>query len=306
MTEQKAPRSTPVVAFGNQKGGVTKTTTVVNVAAALSEMGKRVLVWDLDTNPSSTRLFGIPEGVNVLGTFEVLTQAEEASDVIVSPGELEDMTLPENVELIPSHTKMQTLEKVLAGQEDDVFTTPNPDLLSDALSQIADQYDFVFLDTAPSMTPATKAAYLAASHFVLTAIPEPLAMESLVTAIRFMQAAKKAGNKNLQLMGVVLSQIPGRTTRLAKTLIAEAEEQFTGEFQSPYKTTISTSTTVPTAQKERKTIVQAAPDHKVAEQYRALAREFLARFEAFERASEPEGRPLTAPAPSVKEGVANG
>ena len=107
-------KNTRVVAFGNQKGGVTKTSTVVNLAAALSERGKSVLVWDLDVNCGSTRLFGLPQGLNVYGTYEVMVGEEAPADVVICPGDHEAVDLPENVHLIAAHTKLEGLEAAIA------------------------------------------------------------------------------------------------------------------------------------------------------------------------------------------------
>lgn len=226
----------------------------------------------------------------------MLIGAESAADVVVRPGDLEDTTLPEHVHLIPSHTKVEGLEKALANQEG-IFTVVNPDLLSGPLREVSQNYHFVFLDTAPSMTPATKAAYLAADYFILTAIPEPLAMESLATAIRYIKQANGAGNTALRLMGVVLSRIPGRTTRLAKGLIEEAHAVFSqgDEFWPPFSTQISTSTAVPSSQKKHMTMVQYDPEHKVSQQNRQLARELVQRFEKLEETTIiPAAKPVSA------------
>lgn len=275
-----------VVAFGNQKGGVTKTSTIVNLAAALSELGKRVLVWDLDVNCGSTRLFGVPEGVNVYGTYEVMSGEENATDVIIRPGDLEEVSLPENVHLIPAHTKLEGIEAALA-QKHGPFATGHESLRA-PLASIASEYDFVFLDTSPSMTPPTKAAYMAANYFILTAVPERLAIEGLVNAIRYIKHAHQGGNPKLKLMGVVMNQVPGKETRLSRALLAEVERHFGGgdPYHRPYVNHISASTVVPTVQQFGKTLFEAEPEHKVTNQYRALARELIERFEAYEASSE--------------------
>lgn len=282
MTEQVGTRRGRVVAFGNQKGGVTKTSTIVNLAAALSEMGQKVLVWDLDVNCGSTRLFGLPGELNVYGTYEVMTGDEEARDVIVQPGDFEEVSLPDNVHLIPAHTKLEGIEAALAAKHGPFAVSH--DALRGPLESIAQEYDFVFLDTSPSMTPPTKAAYMAAQFFILTAVPERLAIEGLVNAVRYISHAHKGGNGALRLMGVVMNQVPGRHTKLSRLLLGEVEKHFGGgdEFRRPFKTHITQSTMVPSVQQSGKTLIQAAPDHKVTQQYRTLARELLARFEKFE------------------------
>lgn len=269
---------THVVAFGNQKGGVTKTSTVVNLAAALSERGKKVLVFDLDVNCGSTRLFGVPQGVNVYGTYEVMLGDEMPQDVVIRPGDMDTVNLPENVHLIAAHTKLEGIESALA-KEQGPFASSH-EALRGPIASLRGQYDFIFLDTSPSMTPPTRAAYMAAEYFVLTAVPERLAIEGLVNAIQYIKHARKGGNPNLRLMGVVMNQVPGRATRLSTALIEEVDKHFSAgdEYMRRYENSISASTVVPTVQQGGKTLFEEAPDHKVTHQYRALAEEFEARF----------------------------
>jgi len=304
MSAAQPVRNARVVAFGNQKGGVTKTSTIVNLAAVLSERGYRVLVWDLDVNCACTRLFGVPEGLNIYGTFEVMTGQETAQECIIRPGDLETATLPENVHLIAAHTRLEDVEGALEGKLGP-FTKPW-EVLRSPVASLKGEYDFVFLDTSPSMTLPTKAAYMAAEYFILTAIPERLAIEGLVNAVRYIEHAWKGGNPNLRLMGVVMNQVPGRPTRLSTALLAEVDKLFgpkRGEFARRYQSYITASTIVPSVQQSGRTLVEAAPDHKVTNQYRALAEEIVARFAALDgQQSKEEGRP---PVPAMTE-AANG
>jgi len=269
---------THVVAFGNQKGGVTKTSTVVNLAAALSERGKKVLVFDLDVNCGSTRLFGVPQGVNVYGTYEVMLGDELPEDVVIRPGDMDTVNLPKNVHLIAAHTKLEGIESALANKQGP-FTSSH-DSLSSPIASLQGQYDYIFLDTSPSMTPPTKAAYMVAEYFILTAVPERLAIEGLVNAIQYIKHARRSGNSNLRLMGVVMNQVPGRATRLSTALIEEVDKHFSAgdEYMRRYENSISASTVVPTVQQGGKTLFEEAPDHKVTQQYRSLAEEFEQRF----------------------------
>lgn len=301
-------RHTRVVAIGNQKGGVTKTSTVVNLAAALAERGRHVLVWDLDVNCGSTRLFGIPNGFNVYGTYEVMTGEEAAEDVIVTPGELDQVRLPKGVHLIPAHPKLENVEAALS-QKNGPFWSIH-ETLKKPMQSLMGKYDYILLDTSPSMTPPTKAAYLAARYFVLAAIPEKLAMEGLVNAINYIQFARSSGNADLKLMGIVMNQVPGKMTRLARAILAEIDQVFSqgDEYMQRFKTEIHTSTVVPTLQQSGKYLFEAEPDHKVTHQFRELAGEFEARFDKFEGVKpQPVAQPVVEvkPAP-VMEAVANG
>ncbi len=269
---------TRVVAFGNQKGGVTKTSTVVNLAAALSERDKRVLIWDLDVNCGSTRLCGLPQGLNVFGTYEVMVGDESPEDVIIRPGDLDTVNLPKNVHLIAASTKLEGIEAELVAKHGPFATSHNA--LKDPIASLNGHYDYIFLDTSPSMTPPTKAAYMATQYFVLTAVPERLAIEGLVNAIQYIKHARQSGNPTLRLMGVVMNQVPGRPTRLSRTLLEEVDRHFGvgDEFMRRFESNISASTIVPSVQQQGVTLFDAAPDHKVTQQYRELAAEFEARF----------------------------
>lgn len=269
---------THVVAFGNQKGGVTKTSTVVNLAAALSERGKKVLVFDLDVNCGSTRLFGVPQGINVYGTYEVMLGEELPEDVVICPGDMDTVNLPENVHLIAAHTKLEGIESALANKQGPFASSHNS--LRGPIDSLRGQYDYIFLDTSPSMTPPTKAAYMVAQYFILTAVPERLAIEGLVNAIQYIKHARSSGNPDLRLMGVVMNQVPGRATRLSTALIEEVDKHFSAgdEFMRRYENSISASTIVPTVQQGGKTLFEEAPDHKVTQQYRDLAEELENRF----------------------------
>src|SRR3954447_16932402 len=102
---------TTVIAVGNQKGGVAKTTNAVHLAAALGELGRRCLIIDLDINQCATRRFGIPSEA-FLGTYEMLIGEEEAEDVIIT-GEDEGVELPKNVDLISARRNLENVDKAL-------------------------------------------------------------------------------------------------------------------------------------------------------------------------------------------------
>lgn len=263
-------KETRVIAVGNQKGGVGKTTSAVNIAAALGERGRLCLLWDLDMNHNATRQFGVPPD-SFLGTFEVLIGAEKAIDVILKPGEVEGTELPTNVHLIPSKRKLEAIGQVLA--QEDKFQAPQ-DILLEPLRGLRGLYDYIILDTAPNATPPTVAAYKAADYFVLTAQPEPWAVEGLNEALRDIKAVQRRGNENLQLLGVIVASVDKRT-RLAIALTEYVERVFGA---AKFQTTISRSTVVPDSQRSRQTLFQTAPGHAVTNQYRQLAEEIEARI----------------------------
>lgn len=270
MEEQDGKRPTTVIAVGNQKGGVAKTTNTVHLAAALGELGRKCLIIDLDMNQGATRHLGIPSEA-FLGTFEMLIGEEAAEDVIIT-SEDEGVELPENVHLISARRNLEKVDQALLHQNKFLITQ---DVLIEPLKSLEGKYDYIFLDTAPNANVPTVAAYKAARWFILSAFPDPFAISGLTDALADIQAAQRHGNKELRILGVVLSGVDGRKTRLASTLIDYVEKAFSidGRPSAKFKTIISRSTVVPEAQKIAKTVFQTDPTHKVAQQYRALAQE---------------------------------
>jgi chromosome partitioning protein len=276
MAEQQERLQTQVVAFGNQKGGVGKTTNTVHVAAALGEVGKKVLIIDLDMNAGATKHFGI-KGEGFLGTFEVLTGSEQPLDVVLRHGE-EDVSLPKGVELISSCRKLEQIDQVLLSKNKFQSTT---DVLLAPIRALRGTYDYIFLDTAPNATSPTISAYKAADWFVLTAMPEPFAIAGLNEALTDIRDAQEHGNPNLKLLGLILCSVD-RRTKLANDLNHYVHGAFSpdGKTSAKFDTTISRSTVVGQTQEAQKTLFQTHSRHELTQQYRALAREFDGRVQS--------------------------
>jgi len=211
MESEQSALTTSIIAVGNQKGGVGKSTTTVHLAAALGELGRRCLVIDLDMNQGATRQLGIPSE-SFLGALEVLTGEEHAADVIIT-GEDDDVDLPNNVHLISARRNLEAIDKSLLSSNKFIIMQ---DVLIAPLQELQGKYDYIFLDTAPNATTPTIAAYKAARWFILAAMPDPLAIAGLNDALTDIQGAQKNGNPSLRVLGVLLSGVDGRRTRLAK------------------------------------------------------------------------------------------
>lgn len=290
-------RTTRVIAVGNQKGGVGKTTNTVHIARALAERGRKVLIIDLDMNHGATRHFGVePEAF--LGSFEMLVGAEPAENLILTHEEAEEgVSLPENLDLIPAARKLEGIDQAVMNRSK--FMTPQ-DVLRVPIESLRGKYDYVFLDTAPNATLPTLAAYMNADYFILSAMPDPFAIAGLNDAMRDIVDARKRGNTRLALLGVVISAVDKRTS-LANSLSDFVEKSFkTGANTESvkFKTSIGRSTVIPQTQKVGKTLFETHSTHKITDEYRELAEEIEERLERI------EGR--SAAKVSERRKVANG
>jgi len=273
---QDHDRITHVIAVGNQKGGVGKTTNTVHLAAALGQMGKKCLVWDLDMNHGATLHLGVPpEAFD--GTFLVLTEERTPEEVIITEHE-QDLELPENVHLIPSSRELERLEAVLAAK--DRFYDARR-ILINPLRRLRGQYDYIFLDTAPNATAPTIASYVAADWFVISVIPESFALNGMRECLKDIRRARQPElNPNLALLGIIVSGLDQRIT-LARQYTAEIHESFKveGSPSRMFDTTISRAAVIPRVQKLGKSLFQTDPTHKVAKQYLSLASEMDRRVQ---------------------------
>ncbi len=265
-------KKTRIIAVGNQKGGVGKSTVSTHLAAALGELGRKCLIWDLDSNSGTTRCFNVPE--TFLGAYEVMIGDEDAQDVVISNDPVEGLHLPRNVDVIIARRNLDTLDDTLRSRN---RFADGRDSLKTPLARLDGKYDYIFLDTAPNTNPPTMAAYKAAEWFIISAIPDPLAIKGINDAMADIQAVRDNGNPKLQLLGVVLSCVD-RRTRLAIQLSSFVHEAFptnSGSFQVQ----LSRAVAIPEAQKVGRTVLQTDPHHKLSEQYRELARELEARLD---------------------------
>jgi chromosome partitioning protein len=269
LMEQEV-RATQVIAIGNQKGGVGKTTNTVHLASALGRMGRKCLIWDLDMNHGATLHLGVPpEAFD--GTFMVLAEERKPEEVVIDEEE-PDVDLPQNVHLIPSSRDLEKLEAVLAAK--DRFYDPRR-ILVKPIASLRGKYDYIFLDTAPNATAPTIASYVAADWFIISVIPESFALNGMREALKDIRRARQPElNPNLTLLGIVVSGLDQRIT-MARQYTAEINEMFKveGSPSRMFQTTISRAAVVPRAQKEGKTLFQVDPEHRVTKQFMSLAAE---------------------------------
>mgnify|MGYP001822906202 CR=1 FL=1 len=265
---------TEILLVGNQKGGVGKTTNCVQLAAALGARGRRVLLWDFDANQGTTAHLGC-DGDAFLGAAEVLAGLEDVRDVIISE---DDVPLPENVSLVAASPSLERVPGDLARRN-----------LDEALRVLRGEYDMILFDTAPNLTAPTVEAYRAADWFVLSAIPDPFAFVGLRRALDALHVSMERGTAHGRLLGVLLCALATKgskkRSKLEAELVAYAHERLDDREDGPllFETTISRTTLIPRAQMEGRTLFQTRPRHKVAEQFRSLAKEVERRIRRLRR-----------------------
>lgn len=250
-----------VIAVGNQKGGVGKSTNTVHLAAALGEKGYRCLIVDLDPTAGSTKLLGIDTEA-FAGTFELLTGEEELEGLAVKEG------MPTGVALIPARIQLAALESELSRNRFSEKTK----ILLEPLRAARKLYDFVFLDTPPSPGDITTvAAYASADWFLLSVFPQPLAVGGLCDAINDIALVRQTSNRRLEVLGVIIGSVKRNTS-----LWLEIEQLIKNHFPGrEFKTAISQSVVIERLSGEGITLFQnkRLSKHKLADEYRALAAE---------------------------------
>ena len=252
--------STRVVAIANQKGGVGKSTTAVNLAAALAETGRKVLVIDLDPQGNASTGLGIDPGRRKRGTYQLLSQAAPAEAAVLE-------TAVPGVWVIPSNIELAGAEIELVGQ------ISRETRLSQAISNVVPAYDFVLLDCPPSLGLLTVNAMAASDELIVPIQCEYYALEGLGQLLRNVRLVQQSLNPELRLTGIVLTMYDSRT-KLSEQVVAEVKRYFGPRV---YDTIIPRTVRLSEAPGFGKPITTYDSGSKGARAYRKLAAEFLER-----------------------------
>lgn len=243
------------VAIVNQKGGVGKTTTCVNLCAALREKGKRVLLCDFDPQANSTSGMGVDKTVSK-GIYEVIIGDVPARDAVACT---------RYGDILPSNKALAGAGVELIGMDRREY------LLKDALEQIRADYDFIFIDCPPSLELLTLNALCAADGILVPVQGEYFALEGLSDLMNTVRIVRRSLNPGLELEGVLLTMFDGRTN-LALQVADEVKHYFPGKV---YSTVIPRNVRLSEAPSHGKPIFSYDRLSRGAEAYAAFAAEFL-------------------------------
>ena len=248
-----------IIAFANQKGGVGKTTTAVNLTAALSEMGKRVLLCDFDPQGNATSGVGVdPRSLETTVYDLILDDEPEVNEAIVKT---------KWADVLGSNTE-------LAGAEIDLISMPEREYrLQKILNKISDQYDYIMIDCPPSLGILTLNCLCAADAFLVPLQCEYYALEGLSQLMNTVRAVQRGLNKGIRLEGVLLTMCDGRTN-LSIQVVEEVKKHFGDKV---YSTVVPRNVRLSEAPSHGQPITAYDRYCRGAEAYQELAQEFVAK-----------------------------
>ena len=247
-----------IISFSNQKGGVGKTTTCVNMAAYLSKAGKKVLLIDLDPQGNATTGLGFSKSTLKKSVYNVLIEEEDGKDNVL-PTELGGLyILPANIDLAGSEVEL-------------VYKKSREKVLKMALDKMKKDYDFLLIDCPPSLGLLTINALAAADSVIIPIQSEYYALEGLSQLMNSVALVRQHLNKELRVEGVVLTMYDGRSL-ISKQIAAEIKKYFTKKL---YEIVIPRNIRLAEAPSHGKPILLHDSKCMGARAYAALTEEFL-------------------------------
>ncbi len=250
-----------IIAITNQKGGVGKTTTSVNLADALGKLNKKVLLVDLDPQGSASLSLGINRSTIEYTIFDAFTSDVNINKLIVKPKF-------STVDMIVANIDLAALE---------IKTLDNPDrefILSHRLEPLKEKYDYIIFDCPPSLGIITLNSLYAADSVLIPVQCQFLAIDGLtqlLNTIKIVQKRKKINNKELQIEGILLTMLDKRVTA-SWAIVNEIKEYF-GE--KVFKTIINSNVKAQVAPTHGKSVIAFAPHCPASKQYKELAKELV-------------------------------
>ncbi len=254
-----------VIAISNQKGGVGKTTSVLNIGVFLARKGKKVLLIDIDPQANLTSGLGIErdtEDDGMLSVYDILINQTKAEDTVLE-------SRIENLHIIPSSIE-------LAGAEVEMVNAMSREsVLKNAIDQLRNEYDYILIDCPPSLGLLTINSQVASDKVIIPVQAEYFALEGLGQLVNTIKLVKNNLNPNLEIGGVVLTMFDTRTN-LSKDIAVELKNHFDDQL---FDTLVPRNIKLSEAPSHGLAIVEYEPESSGAQAYGRLTEEILERFE---------------------------
>ncbi len=255
-----------IIALVNQKGGVGKTTTSINLSASLGVLGKKVLLIDLDPQGNSTTGLGIEKGDIKNSIYDLLIGKAELKDVIIKSRFRNLYVIPATISL--AGADIELMEK---SRMDPTFTKNNQ--LKEHLNLVCDMFDYILIDCPPSLGILTTNALTAAHSVIIPVQCEFFALEGIMQLLNSIMLAQKTLNPTLDIEGVLLTMLDNRTN-LGLEVVQDIKSYFK---ERVYDTIIPRLVRLSEAPSHGKPIVAYDPKSRGAEAYLNLAKEVISR-----------------------------